>query len=202
MHVARDTVTGIYVTPTRGSALSQLGIDESRYKKFIVGHLSETRYISARDGEALTVRGDEVRSISYFPAADDSHLECPGLPKAEITNCEYISDPFDSLGDIGFEQEKLFLDNFFLTVVEKKAVAFIIAYGGKRSRPGEAKKRAVRAKQYLITVRHLPDERIKVIDGGYREKRGLELYVLTEGTCRPTSSPTVDPRDVKILRGR
>jgi hypothetical protein len=201
--VARNTVTGIYVTPNPGSPQSQLSIDETRYKKFIIGHLSETRYISASDGEALTVLANEVRSISYFPAEDDSYLECPGLPQADITNCEYISDPFDSLGDIGLQQEKQLLDNFFLTVLEKKAIAYIIAYGGKRARPNEAKKRADRAKQYLVAVRRLPDNRVKVIDGGYREKRDLVLYVVSEGVCPPTPFPTVDPRDVAIItRGR
>src|SRR6185503_7005510 len=53
--VARNTVTEIYISPIPGSPLSQLSIDESRYKKFTVGHLSETRYVNAREGEALTL---------------------------------------------------------------------------------------------------------------------------------------------------
>lgn len=198
--VARNTVTTIFITPHPGSPLSQFSIDESKYKKFIRGHLSETQYINARDGEALTVVGNEVRGISYFAAADDSSLECPGLPTTIATNCEYLPDPFESLGDIGFEQEKLSLDNFFLTLSNKKAIAYIIAYGGKRAHPDEAKKRAERAKQYLVAVRHFPDKHINVIDGGYREKRDLVLYVVSEGVCPPTPFPTVDPRDVKILK--
>lgn len=198
--VAPNTVINIFITPHPGSPLSQLSIDESRSKKFIVGHLSETRYVNSRDGEVLTVVGNEVRSIDYFAAADDSHLECPGLPKSDRTNCEYITDPKDSLGEMGFEQEKLFLDNFFVAVSNKKAMAYIIAYGGKRARPDEAKKRAERAKRYLVGVRHFPASHIKVIDGGYREKRDLELYVVSEGVCPPTPYPTVDPRDVEIIK--
>lgn len=101
--VSRDIVTEIYISPVPGSPLSQLTIDESRYQKFIVGHLSETRYIDALEGEALMVLGNEIRSISYFAAADDSHLACPGSPQPNHTNCEYIPDAFDSLGDLGFE---------------------------------------------------------------------------------------------------
>jgi hypothetical protein len=200
--VAPNTVIDIFINPHPGSPLSQLSIDEARYKKFIVGHLSETRYVNSREGEALTVVGNEVRSIDYFAAADDSHLECPGLPKADLTNCEYIIDPFDSLGEMGFEQEDLFLDNFFIALSNKKSMAYIIAYGGRRARPNEAQKRADRAKQYLTTIRHFPADRIKVIDGGYREKRDLVLYVVSEAVCRPTPQPTVDPRDVEILRHR
>lgn len=198
--VAGNTVTDIFITPNPGSPLSKLSIDESKYKKLSGGHISETQYINARDGEALTVIGDVVRSISYFAAADDSHLECPGLPKADITNCEYLSEAFHSLGDIGFEQEKFFFDNFVFKLLDRKATAYLIAYAGKRARPGEAKKRADRAKQYLIAVRHFPADRIKVIDGGYREKRDLVLYVVSEGVCPPTPFPTVDPRDVQIIK--
>jgi hypothetical protein len=200
--VARNTVTEIYISPHPGSPLSQLSIDESRYKKFIVGHLSETRYVNTREGEVLTltVLGKEVRSISYFAAADDSHLECPGLPKPDLTNCEYVPDPFDSLGGMDFEQQKLFLDNFYVALLKKKAIAYMIAYGGKRARPNEARKRAERAKQYLVAVRQFPGDRIKVIDGGYREKRDLELYVVSDGVCLPTPFPTVDPRDIEIIR--
>src|SRR6185436_1154063 len=38
--VAPNTVTSIFISPHPGSPLSQLSIDESRYKKFIRGHLS------------------------------------------------------------------------------------------------------------------------------------------------------------------
>lgn len=198
--VAPNTVIEIFISPIPGSPLSQFGIDESGYKKFTVGHLSETRYVNAREGESLTVVGNEVRSINYFAANDDSHLECPGLPKSDITNCEYIPDPIDSLGEMEAEQEKQFLDSFYVALTKKKAIAYIIAYAGKRARPDEAKKRADRAKQYLVAVRHFPDDKIKVIDGGYREKRDLELYVVSERMCPPTPSPTVDLRDVELLK--
>ena len=198
-----NIVTAIFITPYPGSPMSQLNIDQNGYKKFIRGHLSETQYINTREGEALTVVGNEVRSINYFAAADDSHLECPGLPKAVNTNCEYLPDPFDSLGDIRAGQENLLLDNFFVALSKRKAIAYIIAYGGKRSRPDEAKKRADRAKRYLVAVRHFPNDQIKTRDGGYREKGDLELYVVSKGVCPPTPSPTVDPRDVQInKRGR
>lgn len=198
--VARNTVTNILITPNPGSPLSQLNIDESRYKKLSGGHIPETRYINAREGEALTVVQNVVRTIDYFAAADDSYLECPGPPKADTTNCEYIPEPFVSVGDIRFELEKFLLDNFYLAVSNKKAMAYIIAYGGKRARPNEAKKRANRARQYLIAVRNYPADQIRVIDGGYRENRDLELYVVSDGVCAPTPSPTVDPRDVVITK--
>ena len=198
--VVANTVTEISISPILELPLSQFTIDESRYKKITGGHTGETQYVSASEGEVLTVLGNVVRSISYFPAADDSHLRCPGLPKADITNCEYVPEPFDSLGDMSFEHEKPRLDNFVFKLVDRKARAYLIAYSGKRARPDEARRRAARAKHYLVTVRHFPGDRIKVIDGGYRERRDLVVYVVSEGVCPPTPSPTVDPRDVEIIK--
>src|SRR5262245_28750748 len=130
--VAPNLVTNIFITPIPGSALSRLSIDESKYKKLIGRHLPETQYINANIGEAVTVGvNNEVRSINYFPGADDSDLECPGLPKADLTNCEYVPDAFDSLGEMGVEQERPYLDNFFVALIKGKAMAYIIAYGGK-----------------------------------------------------------------------
>jgi|GEM_PF-5137980 len=121
--VARNTVLEIYITPFPGSPLSHFTADESRYRKFIVGHLSETRYIDDREGDPWTmVVNDEVRSISYSPAADDLHLQCPGWPRVN-TNCEYIPDPYVSVGDIYFELDKFYLDNFYVVLSEKKRQA-------------------------------------------------------------------------------
>jgi hypothetical protein len=65
------------------------------------------------------------------------------------------------LGETGVEQEKLSLDNFFVALIKTKVIAYIIAYGGKRDRPDEAKKRAERARQYLVRVRHFPADHIR-----------------------------------------
>ena len=98
------------------------------------------------------------------------------MGQSNTTNCEYISDPYISLGDIDFELDKFYLDNFYVALLNKKAMAYIIAYGGKRARPGEARQRADRAKQYLVAVRHIANDNIKVIDGGYREKRSMSAH--------------------------
>ena len=200
--VAQNTVTEIFITPNPGSPLSELSIDQQKYKKLSGGHTSDTQYLSISDGEKVTMFGNTVRHITYFPSAADSYLQCPTLYEADLTDCEVIPEPFDSLGDISFASEKFLLDNFSLTVSDRKGMAYVIAYAGKRARPNEATERANRVKQYLVNVRGLPAEQIKVIDGGYREKRDVVLYVVSEGVCPPIPLPTIDPRDVQIVRGR
>jgi hypothetical protein len=83
---------------------------------------------------------------------------------------------------------------------EKNRQGYIIAYAGQIARAGEAMARANRAKSYLVRVRRFPAGQLKAIDGGYREESTLELYVVPAGACPPMATPTIDPRDVQIIK--
>ncbi len=149
--VPRNTVTNIYLSLQRGSPLSQLSIDESKYKRLTGGHTPSVYYINELEGERLSVFQDEVMDISYFPAAEDAHLECPGLPKRTDTNCVVLVDRFDWFGGIAWEHEKQRLDNFVIALMDERGrQGYIIAYAGQIARAGEAKEWADRAKNYLV----------------------------------------------------
>jgi hypothetical protein len=202
--VPRDTVESILVTPNMGSPLSQLRIDESKYRKRSGGDRPEDiYYMNEHDGESLRVFMNEVTDITYSPAASDEHLRCAGLPKRPDTNCDGLTSPvFDSYGNLPLEAEKIRLDNFVIALMEQKGSAgYIVGYGGKRARVREAVERAQRAGDYLIKVRNFPEGRLMAIDGGYREKASVELYIVPSGSCPPRATPTIDPRDVQILKG-
>jgi hypothetical protein len=199
--VPTNTVEGIFVTLATPVPLTQLGMDESKYKKRSGSHTPDTYYISEEKGESLRVFQGEVKDIDYFPAASDVSLACQGVRQTAKTDCEGLTPPpFKSYGDVNSETEKLQLDNFVLTLRDEvNRTGYIVAYGGRRSRAGEARITAERARKYLITVRHLPPNRLRVIDGGFREERQVDLYVVEKGVCPPTATPTVDPRDAKII---
>jgi len=199
--VPRDTVESIYITPNRGSPLSRLNIDESRYKKSSGGHRPEDiYYVNEQEGESLIVFMDEVMSITYSPAASDEGLRCVNSAASSPKKCEGIAaGNFDAYGEISTTNEKRRLNNFVIALMgQKGSEGFIIAYAGKRSGVGEALRRAQRARSYLIKVHKFPISQLKTIDGGYREKPQTELYVVPPGGCPPTAMPTLDPRDVKI----
>jgi hypothetical protein len=201
--VPRNTVTDIYLSLTRGSQLSQLSIDERKYKRLTGGHIPGVYYVNDLEGERLNVSHNEVMAIGYFPAAEDAHLECPGLPKRTDTNCVVLVDRFDWFGGIAWEHQKQRLDNFVRALMDEKGrQGYIIAYAGQIARAGEAKERVDRTKNYLVNVRRFPAGQLKAIDGGYREESTLELYVVPAGACPPIVRPTVDPRDVQIIKGR
>jgi hypothetical protein len=109
----------------------------------------------------------------------------------------------DEYGNIRFNDEKARLDNFAIELQnDPTATGYIIAYGGRRGRAGEAQARADRAKNYLVNQRGIDASRIQTIDGGFREDLTVELWIAPSGAQAPTASPTVDPSEVQTTTPR
>ena len=106
---------------------------------------------------------------------------------------------FDSYGDLTWENEKAHLDNFAIALQQDQAlVGIIVVYAGKRSCVNEARDRAVRAKKYLAKMRGVERNRIKLIDGGYRETLTVILQPVLPGAPKLTASPTLKPSEVRV----
>ena len=77
---------------------------------------------------------------------------------------------------------------------------YIIGYAGQQARVNEAQERANWAKEYLNNKKGVNAERIVVIDGGYRDPAGVDLYITPRGQPKPLSSPNVYPGNVQIIK--
>jgi hypothetical protein len=109
----------------------------------------------------------------------------------------------DEYGNIRFNDEKARLDNLAVELQnDPTAQAYIICYGGKVGRAGEAQARCDRAKNDLVTRRNIAAERIVTVDGGFKETLTVELWVVPQGATPPTASPTVDPSEVRTVQPR
>jgi hypothetical protein len=109
----------------------------------------------------------------------------------------------DEYGNIRFNDEKARLDNFAIELQnDPTAQGYIIAYGGRRGRAGEAQRRADRAKDYLVNTRGVDASRIVTVDGGFREDLTVELWIVPQGATAPSASPTVDPSEVQTITPR
>jgi hypothetical protein len=84
--------------------------------------------------------------------------------------------------------------------VDPDALAYIISYGGRTSRPGDAQKAADNATDYLKNMGGINYARLHSIDGGYRKQLTVELWIVPGGATPPVATPTVDPKDVKPTR--
>jgi len=204
-NVPPGTVITIDVHPRLGSKLSDLHIDESKYKKITDKHvIGVVYYENAEEGITLTVFADgSLGSIFYGPEARDNYLRYPGSPadRPEMEGNPDGSVKFDEYGNVSLKEEALRLSDFAIQLeAQPTTQAYIIAYGGQRSRIGEAEGRAARAKNYLVSKRGIDRARIVAIDGGYREESTTDLFIKLKGGAAPIPSPTVCPSEVKIIK--
>lgn len=111
----------------------------------------------------------------------------------------------DVYGDILWSDEKARLDNVVTHNLEGTGdtVMYLVSYGGRRACVGEARTRALRATNYLVNRRGLPPHRVVWIDGGYRERREVEVWVLPRNqSVKYLASPTVDKIEVRFKHCR
>ncbi|HEX7316054.1 MAG TPA: hypothetical protein VF297_19260 [Pyrinomonadaceae bacterium] len=114
---------------------------------------------------------------------------------------EILARKVDEYGNIRFNDEKARLDNYAIELQnDPTAQGYLVCYGGRRGRTGEAQRRCDRAKNYLVSTRGIDASRIVTVDGGFREELTVELWVVPSGATPPPASPTVDPSEVRPTR--
>lgn len=90
------------------------------------------------------------------------------------------------------------LDKFVLALQQDPtAQGYLIAYGGRTSRPEDAQKAADNATNYTMNTRKMDGARTLSGVGGYREQPTVELWIAPANGAPPMATPTVDPKDVK-----
>jgi hypothetical protein len=96
-------------------------------------------------------------------------------------------------GTLPLKAEQAKLDDFFLEFYNSSETrVYIYAYGGRASRPGDARKAAERAKSYLVGKRELDAASVTIVDGGYREEPTIELWIVPNIAEAPEPTPTVE----------
>ena len=112
-----------------------------------------------------------------------------------------VARKIDEFGEIEWSDLMARLDNFAIELQnDPTAQGYIIAYGGRVGRRGEALKRASRAKGYLTNVRGIPAGQVVIIDGGYRTDLTLALKVRGRGAPPPEPYSTVAPAEVRFIK--
>jgi hypothetical protein len=114
-----------------------------------------------------------------------------------IVNKKVEARKLDEYGKLKPVDENARLDNFVVELQnDPTAQGYIIAYGGRRSRAGDAKQAAAKAKTYLVTKRGLDPQRMITVDGGYREEPLFELWIAPSGAPAPQATPSLDPAEL------
>lgn len=109
----------------------------------------------------------------------------------------------DEINNYNWEDLMLRLD--FCAVLlqnEPAASAYIIVYDGRRSMRGEVQGWMNCIKNYLVELRGMDSNRIKIVNGGYRGNKTVEMWLVTPADSLPKATPTIKPKDVKFRKGR
>ncbi|MFL6282866.1 MAG: hypothetical protein ACJ74Q_06825 [Pyrinomonadaceae bacterium] len=107
----------------------------------------------------------------------------------------------DEYGKIVWSDEKARLDNFARELKSTPdGIGYIICYGGRVGRAGEAQRRCRRATDFVVGRYRIKSSRVVATDGGFKEDLTVELWIEPFGVMPPMPSPTVDPSEATILK--
>jgi hypothetical protein len=98
-------------------------------------------------------------------------------------------------------EEKAFLDKFAGELqADPSAQGYIISYETPQGPKMEAFKAANNGMQYLVKQHQIDASRLLPVDGGYREKVAIELWLIPSGADMPQATPTIDPSKMKTTK--
>jgi hypothetical protein len=90
---------------------------------------------------------------------------------------------FDGYGRIRWEDEKARLDNFAIQLtMETNSTGYFLVRAGKSSCKLEAQDHALRARNYLMKVRHIPWNRVIWRDTGYGDDFQVTIWIVSHGS--------------------
>ena len=100
---------------------------------------------------------------------------------------------FDQFGAVTSNDEKARLDNYAYELNnDPSSMGYVIVYG-RTSRPGEAKKRADRIKQYLSYYRGIDMRRLVSLDHCFLTRLEVRLWIVPRGAKPPVPCSTKTP---------
>jgi hypothetical protein len=103
---------------------------------------------------------------------------------------------FDEFGELDREDVRQRTQQFALTLkTEQSSAATVIVYGGLRSSVNDVT-RLANWPYYVLLEAGIAQERISLVNGGYREEPLIELWVVEKGAAGPDASPMNDPSEV------
>jgi hypothetical protein len=169
---------------------------------------SDAKIISGADKSTLTVdsTGLGERQVTATLVVDDGSGEpaCRQTAQASTSVTRQPPPPstppreFDVCCSCSYDDQKARLDNLAIELTnDPSTTTYVIAYGARTSRAGQADRLLARAKDYLVQKRGVDQARIVTLNGGFREEDCVELWVVPRGAQPPPATPTVQAGEVR-----
>ncbi|HKS26188.1 MAG TPA: hypothetical protein VJS44_00140 [Pyrinomonadaceae bacterium] len=102
---------------------------------------------------------------------------------------------YDEYGNLKFNEERLRLDQFATELrKEPGAKGYILVYDRTDILRSQAYERGEKARNYLVKEYGFQEAQVVLVNGGYREKRSVELFITPAGAMPPTHAPAVSSK--------
>jgi hypothetical protein len=125
------------------------------------------------------------------------------LVMAAASSAAVESRKIDEISNFNWEDLMARLDLYAIQLqTVPDSSGHLIIYDGRRSRRGEVQGWMDCVKNYLVERRGIDRHRVMIVNGGYREKMTVEMWLVPRGENVPQATPTVKPQDVKLKKGR
>ncbi len=169
---------------------------------------SDAKIIDGADKSTMTVDSTGLggRQVTATLVVDDGSGEAACRQTAQASTFVPRQPPppatpsrqFDVCCSCSYDDQKARLDNLAIELTnDPSTTTYVIAYGGRTSRAGQADRLLARAKDYLVQKRGVDQARIVTLNGGFREEDCVELWVVPRGAQPPRATPTVQAGDVR-----
>lgn len=191
----------IKMSPSHTAAYINRGLIKIELKQYDLAAADFTKLIEI---DASNSSYYEYRSLAYRKAGKIELALDDGLTAQASTQREFeegTTAHLDELVDLKPDEleEGLFEIAVLANRVQKDWQVLLIGYGGRVGPANEALSVLEAAKSQLTSF-GVASLRIATMDGGFREKRTVEVYLIPAGGETPEPSPTVDPSEVKSPR--
>jgi hypothetical protein len=145
---------------------------------------------SGQGTSEVSVAAEGHNSITVTVEVNGYAAHCQNKASYSTIVERVMSRKFDEYRDLKFHEERLRLDQFAIALHnEPKSKGYIIVYDMTDTRKPAASERGERVKRYLVKERGLQEAQIVVVNGGYRNKRSVELFITPAGALPPTATP-------------
>lgn len=133
-------------------------------------------------GQSVTARleSEDTTGDASCRAENTATVPVKPIPPPPSINC------FDCFNFVAFDDVKARLDNFTIELASRPDYqAYVIAYGKRGSRLTSSDRLGTRARDYLVKNRGIDPRRVTIVNGGYRDRAGYDLYLLPPGANPP-----------------
>jgi hypothetical protein len=155
--------------------------------------VSRGQIMEGQGTSSIRVKPDGAKRLTVTVEAEDLSPACSrGRRKDfEIGPRAYLSDRVDGYN---FSDLSARIDGF-MTILNSNPTweGYLVGYAGRGKNDSIERERALASARRTIAFRRYSSERLHLVDGGTREERSVDFWIVPPGVSPPKPSPSVDP---------